>query len=85
MDLIWHTDPGHEWLFASNAQLRTLGITSAIFSRYSYRDRNGVYAEGDADAGVLFRAAEGVGIAINHSAERHHQKNAPCRSMARCN
>ena len=88
LTLTWHVDDGHEWLHATAPQLESLGLTQRDFSRYSYaHPSNGsVYAEGDCDAGVLFKSAARHGAEIVISkVEKRHSGNAPCRRMPRCN
>ena len=55
MKLTMFSDPGHAWLFVSQAQLCTLGLTLKDFSKYSYHDRAGVYAEEDCDAAMVIK------------------------------
>jgi len=56
LELTYHQDPGHGWIFADNATLAELGLNRGSFSRYSYQDAAGVYAEEDCDAGVVIKA-----------------------------
>ena len=53
MKLTMFSDPAHAWLFVSQAQMCTLGLTIRDFSRYSYHDRAGIYAEEDCDASLV--------------------------------
>ena len=43
LELTYHQDPGHGWIFADNATLASLGLNSGSFSRYSYKDEKGLY------------------------------------------
>ena len=61
MDFIYHSDAGHGWLFANNAQLVELGLTRSSFTQYSYCNFDGVYAEEDCDAAIIVNAAKDQG------------------------
>ena len=60
MKLTMFSDPGHAWLFVSQAQLCTLGLTLKDFSRYSYHDRAGAYVEQDVDCAIVIAAHKRV-------------------------
>ena len=83
--LTWHVDDGHEWLPASRQQLMALGLTHKSISPYSYTHptHGGVYAEGDCDAIILYRAAKSAGLEIV-AAEQRHAGHAPCKRYVRC-
>lgn len=56
----FHSDPGHEWLEVTMAQLVDVGLEPSKFSPYSYYQRWGgqdiFYLEEDEDAAVFMRA-----------------------------
>lgn len=62
MELTYHQDPAHGWVFVDNVTLKSLGLNRGSFSRYSYKDAAGVYAEEDRDAGILIGAMNEKGI-----------------------
>jgi hypothetical protein len=59
-----YSDPSHGWLLVPTRSLGAIGLTTASFSRYSYRGPGGVLAlEEDCDAGVFvdaWKAKNGV-------------------------
>ena len=83
LELTYHQDPGHGWIFADNATLASLGLNSGSFSRYSYKDDTGVYAEEDRDAGVLIGAmkAQEVNFTLK---EVHQNRDHWIRNLANC-
>jgi hypothetical protein len=83
MDFVYHSDAGHGWLFATNAQLVELGLTSSSFSQYSYRGFDGVYAEEDCDAAVIIHAVFDQGKKYG-VVERHMDGDHWIRSLERC-
>jgi len=83
MEFVYHSDAGHGWLFASNAQLVELGLTRSSFTRYSYRDFLGVYAEEDCDAAIIINAAKAQGKEYD-IVERHMDGDHWIRNLQRC-
>ena len=83
MDFVYHSDAGHGWLFASNAQLVELGLTRSSFSQYSYCGFDGVYAEEDFDAGIIINADKAQGHEFKFN-ERHMDGDHWIRSLERC-
>lgn len=83
MTFIYHTDSGHGWLFANNAQLVELGLTRSSFTQYSYRDFDGVYAEEDCDAAIIIDAARARGKECD-IVERHMDGDHWIRNLGRC-
>jgi len=84
MQLTWHADPGHEWLYVGPEQLERLDLSEHSFSRFSFVDADGgIYAEGDCDAGIVINAARGADVTLTYS-EQHSDRDAPCRNMPRC-
>lgn len=83
MDFKYHSDAGHAWLFASNAQLADLGLTRSSFSQYSYRDFLGVYAEEHCDAAIIVDAAKAQGKEYD-IVERHMDGDHWIRNLERC-
>ena len=55
---VWHTDNAHEWLEVGWEYLKRVGLNPWDFSRYSYRDGNTFYLEGDCDADKFVTAWE---------------------------
>ena len=45
IEIIYHGDASHGWFFFSHELLEDIGLSSSSFSKYSYRDNAGVYAE----------------------------------------
>jgi hypothetical protein len=83
MNFTFHTDAGHGWLFASNAQLADLGLTRSSFSQYSYSGFDDVYAEEDCDAGIVINAVKAQGREFEFN-ERHIDGDHWIRSLERC-
>lgn len=83
LELTYHSDPGHGWIFADNETLASLGLNSGSFSCYSYKDENGVYAEEDCDAGVLIAAMKEKGIEFTFR-EVHLNHDHWIRNLASC-
>ena len=83
MDFIFHTDAGHGWLFANNAQLVELGLTRSSFTKYSYCGFDGVYAEEDCDAGIIINAVKAQGREFKFN-ERHMDGDHWIRNLQRC-
>jgi hypothetical protein len=84
MNLTFHTDPGHGWLFVSHLQLKTLGLGIGSFTKYSYHDEYGVYAEEDLDAGVVIKTHEKLLGGEPTITFVDHLRDAPFRNCARC-
>ena len=59
-----HADAGHGWLFITNEQMEEYGISKDDFSKFSYYDDKGVYAEEDVDASKVIDAVTNKGISI---------------------
>ena len=74
MELTHHQDPGHGWVFVDNETLKDLGLNRGSFSRYSYSDSLGVYAEEDSDAGIVIDAMKKQGISF--TIKETHRKDA---------
>jgi hypothetical protein len=53
------SDPGHGWLEVTTADLETVGLSTASFSRYSYQHGHKLYLEEDCDAGRFIAAFQG--------------------------
>ena len=83
LELTYHADPSHGWVFADNATLANLGLKSGSFSRYSYKDETGVYAEEDCDAGILIAAMKEKGIEATFR-EVHQDQDHWIRNLASC-
>lgn len=83
MDFVYHSDAGHGWLFANNAQLVELGLTRSSFTKYSYCGFDGVYAEEDCDAAILVNAAKAQGKEYD-IVERHMDGDHWIRNLQRC-
>jgi len=56
MKLTYITDPGHGWLLVTINQVENLGLSTADFSRYSYRQGDVLALEEDCDMGVFLEA-----------------------------
>ena len=56
IEIVYHGDAGHGWFFFSYELLEDIGLSEAAFSKYSYRDDAGVYAEEDLDASIALTA-----------------------------
>ena len=83
LELTYHQDPGHGWIFADNATLASLGLNSGSFSRYSYKDEKGVYAEEDCDAGILIGAMKEKEIEFTFK-EVYQNQDHWIRNLAGC-
>tara|TARA_B100001989_G_C24501077_1_gene444947 strand:+ start:946 stop:1218 length:273 start_codon:yes stop_codon:yes gene_type:complete len=59
-----YADAGHGWLFITNEQMEEYGISKDDFSKFSYYDDKGVYAEEDVDANKVIDAITNKGISI---------------------
>lgn len=84
MQLVFHSDPGHGWLFVSYAQLASLDLNLNSFSRFSFYDEEGVYAEEDLDAGVVLKTYEKLFGGEPSITYIDHLRDAPCRNYRRC-
>ena len=78
-----HTDSGHGWLFVDVITLGKLGLSRGSFSKWSYHDTCGVYAEEDCDAGTVIDAVNARGYTLNYT-ERHIDGNHWIRNLPRC-
>lgn len=83
VELVFHTDNGHGWLYVPNWLLRQLDLTRGSFSGYSYHDADGVFAEEDCDAGIVIDALNARGHKFNFH-ENHTDGYHYCRNFARC-
>ena len=84
--LIYFTDDAHGWLFATWELLSALSLREQDFSRYSYMDDGGVYAEEDRDGTILYRAFD---KAFGDSCQAHSvyygaPQDNPIRGFSRC-
>ena len=59
-----HADEGHGWLYITNEQMVEYGLSKDDFSKFSYYDDEGVYAEEDVDASKVIDAVTNKGINI---------------------
>ena len=83
MNLTYHTDNAHGWLFVPNETLRDLGLSAESFSPYSYRDDSGIYAEEDCDATIVIKAIESQGQRLVFRSLPHDGSHW-IRNLARC-
>ena len=83
MELTYHQDPAHGWIFVDNVTLKSLGLNRGSFSRYSYEDDTGVYAEEDSDAGIVIDAMKKQGISFTIK-ETHQDGDHWIRELPGC-
>lgn len=78
------SDPGHGWLEVDISDIHAVGLTSASFSRFSYRKHDTCYLEEDCDASRFIDAYQAK---FNHSPHitNKHQENTPIRNYASLN
>jgi hypothetical protein len=83
MNLTYHSDNAHGWLFVPNSALHDLGLSADNFSQYSYRDDSGVYAEEDCDAAIVIKAIESAGQRLVFK-ELSFEGSHWIRNLSRC-
>lgn len=84
LTLIWHCDPGHEWIQVPMALIEALGVKNAI-TKYSFHDGRGTaYLEGDCDAETFLTAYEKANLAPIKFEHKEHA-NFPGRRFTRFN
>lgn len=52
----FYSDPGHAWLAVTVADVKSVGLSVADFSQYSYRTSNTLFLEEDCDASKFVEA-----------------------------
>ena len=80
----FHSDDGHGWVFIDNDTMALLGLARSSFSNYSYYDDDGVYAEEDCDAGVIFKQLDVHGYSDATFTSKHHNGLHWIRNLKRC-
>ena len=81
--LTLHSDNGHGWLFISYSLMKKYGLSKDSFSRFSYFNDKGVYAEEDFDARIIIKAIKEAGKKIVFKG-KHTNGQSKIRSLERC-
>ena len=82
--LVYYQDPGHGWLGVPLQMLAELGQSDADYSGYSYRDRDTVYLEEDADMSAFMALWEQHAGSLPDIVEHHTDDDHWIRRLKRC-